>query len=162
VKSQNRCLPFDLYKLARHLPDQLEMASRQYTEEDIADAILAITDDGISQYQAAQRYGIPKSTLQNRMRGQEAQKDQIQPNKRVTKSYEVKIRDWVLRKESLGYGLSHGQIRAGVEALLKQRGDNTPLGVNWVSMFINKHPELKNKNFRIQETVRFDAFTPKL
>jgi hypothetical protein len=138
-----------LYKLASHLPDKLEMASRQYNEDDIADTILVITDNGISQYQAAQRYGIPKSTLQNRMRGQKAQKDQIQPNQRITKNDEIKIRDWVLQQEFLGYGLSHGQIRAGVKTLLEQRGDNTPLGVNWVFRFINKHPELKTKNDRI-------------
>jgi hypothetical protein len=57
--------------------------------------------------------------------------------------------------------LSHNQIRAGVEALLKQRGDNAPLGMNWVSRFIKKHPELKTKNGKIQETVRFETFTPK-
>jgi hypothetical protein len=50
-------LPFDLYKLASYLPDQLEMASREYTEDDIADAILVITDNGISQYQAAVTVG---------------------------------------------------------------------------------------------------------
>jgi hypothetical protein len=33
--------------------------------------------------------------------------------------------------------------------------------VNWVSRFIKKHPELKTKSGRVQETVRFEAFTPK-
>jgi hypothetical protein len=149
VKSQTRCLPFDLYKLVSHLLYQLEMAFRQYTENDIADAILAITDDGLSQHQAAQRYGIPKSILQNRMRGQEVQKDQIQLNQRITKNKEIKIRNWALQQKFLGYGLSHNQIRASVKALLKQRGDNTPLGVNWVSRFASKHPELKTKIGRV-------------
>jgi hypothetical protein len=45
--------------------------------------------------------------------------------------------------------------------LLKQRGDNTLLEVNWISRFINKYPELKTKNGRVQETIRFEAFTPK-
>jgi hypothetical protein len=61
----------------------------------------------------------------------------------------------------LGNGLSHSQIRAAVEALLKQRGDNAPLGVNWEARFIKKHPELKTKKVRVQAAVRFEAFTPK-
>jgi hypothetical protein len=107
VKFQTRCLPFDLYKFASYLLYQLEMASRQYTENDIADAILAITDDGLSQHQAAQCYGIPKSILQNRMCVQEVQRDQIQPNQRITKDEEIKIRNWALQQEFLGYGLSY-------------------------------------------------------
>jgi hypothetical protein len=33
--------------------------------------------------------------------------------------------------------------------------------VNWVFRFIKKHPELKTKGGKIQETVHFEAFTPK-
>jgi hypothetical protein len=44
---------------------------------------------------------------------------------------------------------------------IKQRGDNAPSGVNWVTRFINKHPELKTKKGRVQETFRFEVFTPK-
>jgi transcriptional regulator with XRE-family HTH domain len=137
------------------------MATIRYTGDDLADAILAVTDEGLSQNQAAQRYGIPRRTLSNRISGRGAQSDRIQPNQRINNDYEARIKQWVLRQESLGHGLSHGQIRAAVEALLKQRGDNTPLGVNWVSRLINKHPEIKTKDGRVQETVRFEAFTPK-
>jgi hypothetical protein len=133
----------------------------RWTEDDIAEAIFAVTDDGLSLGQAALRFGIPKTTLSSRMRGRGAQADQIQPNQRLSHNYEVRIKAWVLRQEFLGYGLSYSQIRAAVEALLKQRGDTTPLGVNWVSRFVNKHPDLKTKLGRVQESVRFDAFTPK-
>jgi hypothetical protein len=45
--------------------------------------------------------------------------------------------------------------------LLKQRSDNTLLEVNWILRFISKYPELKKKNGRVQEIIRFEAFTPK-
>jgi hypothetical protein len=95
------------------------MATSRYTEDDLADAILAVTDEGLSQNQAAQRYGIPLRTLSNRISGRGAQSDQIQPNQRINSDEEARIKQWVLRQESLGHGLSHGQIRAAVEALLK-------------------------------------------
>jgi hypothetical protein len=137
------------------------MAPKQYTEDDITDAMLAITDERLSQNQAFQRYSIPRTILISRIRGSEAQGNQIQPNQRFTNNNEIKIKDLILRQKSLGYGLSHSQIRAGVEALLKQRGDNTLLEVNWILRFINKYPELKTKNGRIQEIIRFEAFAPK-
>jgi hypothetical protein len=96
------------------------MAPKDYSEDDIADAIFAITDEGLSQNQAALRYGVPRSTIQSRLNDQKAEADQIQPNQRITHNKEIKIRNWALQQESLGYGLSHNQIRAGVKALLKQ------------------------------------------
>jgi transposase len=60
------------------------MAHKEYNENDITDAILAITDEGLSQNQASQRYGIPRTTLISRIRGNKAQGDQIQPNQRRT------------------------------------------------------------------------------
>jgi hypothetical protein len=33
--------------------------------------------------------------------------------------------------------------------------------VNWVSRFVNKHSETKTKDGRVQETARFNGFTPK-
>jgi hypothetical protein len=144
----------------RHYGDS-KWRPMEYTEDDVADAILDITDQGLSHHQEAKQYGIPRSTISDRLRGQEAQENQLQPNQRVTKDYEARIKASVLQQKSLGYGLSHNQIRAGVEALLKQRGNNTPLGVSWVSRFVKKHPKLKPKGGRVQETVRFEAFTPK-
>jgi hypothetical protein len=95
------------------------MAANAYSEGDVADAILAIIDQDLSHHQAAKHYGIPRSTISDGLRGQGAQQDQLQPKQRVTSDDEDRIKQWVLRQESLGYGLSHNQIRAGVEALLK-------------------------------------------
>jgi hypothetical protein len=133
----------------------------RYIEDDIADAILVVTDEGLTLGQAALRFDIPKTTLSSRMRGRGAQADQIQPKQRITNNEEVRIKEWALRQESLGYRLSHSQIWAAVEALLKQRGDTTPLGVNWVSGFASKHIEIKIKRGKVQETARFNGFTPK-
>jgi hypothetical protein len=83
------------------------MAPKQYSEDDITDAILAITDEGLLQNQASQRYSIPRTTLISRIRGNEAQKDQIQPNQRLTNNEEIKTKDWILRQKFLGYRLSH-------------------------------------------------------
>jgi hypothetical protein len=129
--------------------------------DDLADAILAITEEGVSLVRAAQQYGVPKSTLSNRIKGQRAQAQQIQPNRRISVEDEDLIKQWFILQEFLGNGLSYNQIQKAVENLLQQRGDNEPLGANWAKKFINRHLELKTKKFRVQESVGFDAFTPK-
>jgi hypothetical protein len=79
----------------------------RYNEDDIADAILAVTDGGQSLGQAALRFGIPKTTLSSRMRGRGAQADRIQPKQQTTGDDEIRIKEWTLRREFLGYRLSH-------------------------------------------------------
>ncbi|EXM18022.1 hypothetical protein FOTG_13874 [Fusarium oxysporum f. sp. vasinfectum 25433] len=67
----------------------------------------------------------------------------------------------VLRQEPLGYALSHSQLRACVEAILKQQGDNKPLGKHWTTRFVKRHLQLSTKLGKRQEVTRFDGFTPK-
>ena len=45
---------------------------RPYTEEDMVNAMFDITNNGMSQYQATQKYGIPQTTISSRFRGQTA------------------------------------------------------------------------------------------
>ncbi|KAJ3469827.1 hypothetical protein MRS44_003892 [Fusarium solani] len=133
----------------------------EYTEDDMADAILDITDNGFSPPQAAQRRGVPRRTLIDRLNGRGAVKEQIHPRRRLSKNQEDRLAFWILRQESLGYAPSHSQIRACVMGLLRQQGEHPELGRNWVTRFINRRADLKTKMGRRQEAKRFDSFTPK-
>ena len=133
----------------------------EYTEDDMADAILDITDHGFSPPQAAQRRGVPRTTLIDRLNGRGAAEDQIQPRRRLSKSQEDRLAFWILRQESLGYAPSHSQIRACVMGLLRQQGEHPDLGRNWVIKFINRRADLKTKMGRHQEAKRFNSFTPR-
>ncbi|KAJ2898372.1 hypothetical protein MKZ38_003963 [Zalerion maritima] len=133
-----------------------------YTEDSVVDAILDITDNGLSQHQAAQKHGIPQSTLSTRLNGQGARNDQIQPGSLLSKNQERQLVQWILRQESIGYAPSHSQVRACVLGLLEQQGVQNPdLGKNWVARFLGRYPEVKTKPGRRQEAARFDSFTPR-
>ncbi|KAJ3454128.1 hypothetical protein MRS44_018022 [Fusarium solani] len=133
----------------------------KYTEENMAEAILDVTDDGVSPPQAAQRRGVPRSTLVDRLNGRGAVKEQIHPHRRLSKNQEDRLAAWILRQESLGYAPPHSQIRACVMGLLRQQGEHPDLGRNWVIKFISRRADLKTKMGRRQEAKRFDSFTPK-
>ncbi|KAM4062366.1 Tc5 transposase DNA-binding domain-containing protein [Hirsutella rhossiliensis] len=127
----------------------------------MANAITDVTKNGLSQYRAAQKYDIPQQSISDRLKGQVALADQIQPRQLLSKSQEARLVSWILRQESLGYAPSHSQIRACVEAVMKQLNNERTVGRNWVSKFINRHPDIKNKRGRRQEANRFNAFTPR-
>ncbi|KAG6978936.1 hypothetical protein FocnCong_v010978 [Fusarium oxysporum f. sp. conglutinans] len=137
------------------------MVRRVYTEDDVADALLDITDRGLSQMGAAQKRGVPRLTLSGRLSSQASRNERIQAHQRISKSQEETLLRWVLRQESLGYALSHSQLRACVEAILKQQSDNKPLGKHWTTGFVKRHLELSTKLGKRQEAARFDGFTPK-
>ena len=133
-----------------------------YIEDAVAEAILDVTDNGLSVRQSAQKWGVPRTTVSSRLKGQIALADQTQPKQHLSRNQEAKLSSWILRQESLGYAPSHSQIRACVLALLKQQGSELSLGRNWVSKYIKRRLELKTKIGRRQEAKRFDSFTPKV
>ncbi|KAJ3454739.1 hypothetical protein MRS44_013339 [Fusarium solani] len=127
----------DLQDEGASLPVSVQIAYRnlsrprwKYTEENMAEAILDVTDDGVSPPQAAQRRGVPRSTLVDRLNGRGAVKEQIHPHRRLSKNQEDRLVAWILRQESLGYAPSHSQIRACVMGLLRQQGEHPDLGRN--------------------------------
>ncbi|KAG7000958.1 Retrovirus-related Pol polyprotein from transposon TNT [Fusarium oxysporum f. sp. conglutinans] len=133
----------------------------KYTEDDVAEAILDVTDNGFSPPQAAHKRGVPRRTLIDRLHGRGAVKEQIHPHRRLSKRQEDRLAFWILRQESLGYAPSHSQIRACVIGLLRQQGEHLDLGRNWVNKFINRRADLNTKMGRRQEAKRFNSFTPK-
>src|SRR5436190_4245106 len=139
----------------------LKMPRGDYSEDDIVNAIFDITDNGLSHPQASQKHGVPRQTIQNRLRGIGPQGEQEQSGQRVSKAQEARLAQWILRQEALGYAPSNAQIRACVTTLLQKQGDTEPLGKNWVSRFIERTPEVKNKMGKRQEAARFNNFTPK-
>jgi helix-turn-helix, Psq domain len=101
-----------------------------YIEDSITNAILDITNHHLSLRQAAQQWGVPRSTLSNRLGGQTAVANQVQLYQLLTKNQEAKLVSWILRQESLRYALFYSQIRACVLALQKQQGSIQRVGRN--------------------------------
>ena len=136
------------------------MPQQSYTENDVIEAILDVTDNDLSQHQAAQKHGMPQTTLSDRLRGLPSKSEATQPAQLLYKSQEARLVTWILRQEALGYAPSHSQVRATVAALLRQQGRERPIGVHWLARFIKRHPEIDTKVGKRQEASRFNSFTP--
>ncbi|TVY74375.1 hypothetical protein Focb16_v006188 [Fusarium oxysporum f. sp. cubense] len=136
------------------------MPQLSYTEENVIQAMLDVTDNGLSQNQAAQKNGVPQTTLSDRLRGLPSRSEITQPAQLLSKSQESRLVTWILRQEALGYAPSHSQVRATVAALLRQQGRERHIGVHWLARFIKRHPDIETKVGKRQEAARFNSFTP--
>lgn len=132
-----------------------------WTESDI-DAAMDDMCNGASLRKAAANHGIPAMTLSDRVQ-QKSQKPQAahEAQQRLSDVQERKIMDWILRQESLGYATTASAIRCVVLRLLELMGDTDKLGRKWVQHFRKRHPAIHTKKGVIQESIRYDSFTPK-
>jgi hypothetical protein len=115
-----------------------------YTEADIQKALSAITN-GMSQKKAGLEYGVPRSTLQNRIKGHISRAEAHEPQQRLSTVQEEQLAKWVLVQESLGLAPTHSQIRAFAGRIVYAKGDATPLGKRWMAGFLRRNPVLKTK-----------------
>ncbi|EGU73247.1 hypothetical protein FOXB_16243 [Fusarium oxysporum f. sp. conglutinans Fo5176] len=136
------------------------MVCSNYTEDCAAEAILDTSGRGHSQNEATP-CGVPRWTISRRLSGQASRNERIQAYRRISKSQEETLICWVMRQESLGHASSHSQLRACVEAILQQQGDNKPLGKHWTTRFVKRHPKLSTKLEKGQKAARLDGFTQK-
>jgi hypothetical protein len=120
----------------------LKMPQLPYIEDDVIEAMLDVTENGLSQHEAAQKHGMPH------------------PGRLLSKSQEARLITWILRQGTLGYAPSHSQVRTTVATLQRQQGRERPIGVHWLTRFMKCHPSIKNKIGKRQEASRFNCFTP--
>jgi hypothetical protein len=126
---------------------------QQYTEYDIGQAIQAVAA-GQSLRRAALDWGIPKTTLRNRLMGSESHQAAAEDQQRLSPVQEKRLVDWVLVQEALGLPPSHAQIKDFVGRILATKGDTKPLGKHWMQAFLRRHPNLKTKRARQMDSVR--------
>ncbi|KAF4921140.1 Jerky protein-like protein-like [Colletotrichum fructicola] len=106
----------------------------EYIEFEINRAIDAVTS-GSSIRQASKIYGIPFTTLQNRLSGTQKRRDAFEDLQRLSASQEAKLASWVQVQADLGLAPTHSQLREFAQRILRAMGDTQPLGKRWVDGF---------------------------
>ena len=102
-----------------------------YTEADVAAAIDDILD-GKGIRLAARDHGIPRTTIANRIKGIDTHQKASQDLQRLSPNLEAKLAQFVLSQESLGYAMTHAQIKGIAQKILASGGDLKPLGRHWM------------------------------
>ena len=132
-----------------------------YTEDDIQRA-LADVGNGRSVRKACLDWGVPRGTIQDRIKGSVSRKEASEPFQRLSPVQEQRLTDWVLVQEALGRSPTHAQIRALAGRILAARKDAIPLGKRWMAGFIRRNPILKTKRHLRIDSVRVNGATSEI
>lgn len=132
-----------------------------YSEEFIASAIEDV-ENGISQRKAAQRWGIPRSTLQERLSGRVTRSEANEHRQRLSRYQETHLVQWILSQEALGFALTHYQVREFVARIIKAGGDEEPLGKAWMEGFLRRNPEIKTIRGRPMDSLHVNGARVKI
>jgi len=130
-----------------------------YTENDVQNALADLRNGG-ALATAATCHGVPRTTLRDRLNGARSCRDAHDDEQRLSTVQEERLERWILRQEALGYAPTHAQVRAIASGILKQGGDNKPLGKKWIRHFLKRHPAVKTKLGRRTDWERINTATP--
>ena len=98
-----------------------------YTEYDVMRALDDIAN-GVKVRKASLEWGVPRSTIQDRMKNHTSHQESAQHLQRLPQVLEDRLTEWVLTQEALGLGVTHAQIKIFGTRLCALQGDPTPLG----------------------------------
>ena len=100
-------------------------------------------NENLSQAKLARQYGIPSSTLWNRINGRKTTAARNQQFQRLSPEEEAVIRDWILRLQTWDWSPRVKQVRSITKELLIKKNDNKLVKVNWSQKFLKRHSQIK-------------------
>ena len=139
--------------------ESLSLDMPAYTEQDLQSAIEAV-ENGSSQYEASKQYRIPRSTLQNRLRGGNSRKDVSHDRQKLSATEEASLANWARIQYAFGLPLTHRQLRLAAQRLLAISGNNASLGKHWTTSFLQRNQSIKAMKGTHIEKSRMEAVTP--
>ncbi|KAI1000169.1 hypothetical protein K3495_g8029, partial [Podosphaera aphanis] len=103
-------------------------------ESAIQDAISEINSGSYKSERAvAKAYGVPRSTLRSRIRGDHSHTIAHSNQQRLSPEQEEYVIEWILEEDSRAQPPSHPRAREMVTRILQMNGDSRPLGKLWLS-----------------------------
>jgi len=114
----------------------------------ITEAIDAIQNGQVGSVKAAAAaFGIPRSTLRDRLKGATNRSTAQQTIQRLTAEQERRLIDWIKELEAQGNPPSHTVIRemvSKIETTSNPTSNPAPIGNHWVDRFIHRYPEISS------------------
>jgi hypothetical protein len=123
-------------------------------ERVISAALADIRQNGLSRKKASSIYGIPASTLHDRIHGSTTKKKSKIRAQRLSPAHERFLVDWILHEEATGRAPSRRQAVAFAQRVLIEFGDKKPIGGRWIDRFLARHPKLKAKKSTLLDSAR--------
>jgi hypothetical protein len=113
--------------------DQIQLALTDYESGKIK-----------SQNALAKMYGIPRSTLRNRINGMKQPRESHESQQRLSAIQEEFLVKWIIEQDAQGFPPSHTRTREMATRILRLNGDTLPLGKGWITNFIKRNSSISS------------------
>ena len=112
-----------------------------YTEEDLKDCLNAITKHNMKVKKAAQQYGIPSSTVFDRLHGKTKADSKRGPKRVLTEEEETSLYHFCVHMSEIGCGITVAMLCCFALAIIQEREPSRklPPKKDWARKFRNRH-----------------------
>ncbi|XP_071138373.1 uncharacterized protein [Mytilus edulis] len=123
---------------------------QNYNDTTLEMVVQLVKDGGISMRKAALAYGIPRSTIQDKVNGRTEIAARSGPKPVLSTTEEARIVEWCLEMAKIGYPRTRFELLHIVKKILDDDGrqtkfrDNLP-GKDWYFSFKSRHPEISER-----------------
>jgi hypothetical protein len=95
---------------------------------------------------AAERYGLSYETLRDRKRGARSRLASHEDQQCLTAQEELAIKRWILKIDSYGWPPKIDYVRHMALEFIRSHGNPSPkLGKNWITRYLDRHPDLASR-----------------
>ena len=115
---------------------------KSWSEESMSMALKAVLEQGLSVRRAAEDYGVPKSTLGDRVSGRVLPGAVSGPSRYLDDEEEKELAHFICRCASIGYAKTRSEVFAIVERTLSSREVEKMVTHGWWEGYIKRHPHL--------------------
>ena len=127
---------------------------KEYQAEKLCQAYEAVKG-GQSVRRAAEQFGIPKSTLGDRITGRVKFDSHSGPPRYLSNTEEDELASFICQCAGMGYAKTKKEILAIVQAVLATKGNHVNLSNGWWESFKSRHPYL---TLRAVEKLSYSRF----
>ena len=144
-----------------HMKQFRPIKYKPWDDDSMQKALEAVTDDGLSVRRAAIEYGVPRSTLGDRVSGRVCHGIVSGPPRYLSEQEEEELVKFLLGCASVGYPKTRKEVLALVQMqVLRSRGINRPVSHGWWDGFCKRNPNLTFRTPTPLSTFRGSAVDP--
>ena len=114
---------------------------------------------GMSVLRAATLHGVPRTTLQNRVKGRVKHGDKPGPNTYLTPAEEEELASFLMEVARVGYGKTRREVKLLVEAVAREKGvlRGERISDGWFRRFLERRPNVSLRRGDATANVRMEA-----
>ena len=111
---------------------------------------------------AARVYNLDRTTLSRRVKGTTNRSAAHTEQQILSPEQESLLAQWILQLEDTGHAVGHAQVKDMAVQILRFSGKSHTVGKNWVTRFLQRHPEIHTKTGKKIDVLRLNGTTSEI